>query len=60
MNNARVYNEYYGILEKYDMLYEQSKNGVKFTKLMDIITSEENIMSAYRILKRIKEVKQQE
>lgn len=54
MNNARVYNEYYGILEKYDMLYEQSKNGVKFTKLMDIITSEENIMSAYRILKKNK------
>ncbi len=25
LNNARVYNEYYGILEKYDMLYEQSK-----------------------------------
>lgn len=36
------------------MLYEQSKNGVKFTKLMDIITSEENIMSAYRILKKNK------
>lgn len=44
--------EYYGLQETLDNLYEKSKNGVTFDKLMDLIQSEENIMLAYRNIKR--------
>ena len=44
--------EYYGLQETLDNLYEKSKNGVIFDKLMDLIQSEENIMLAYRNIKR--------
>lgn len=44
--------EYYGLQETLDGLYEKSKNGVTFDKLMDLIQSKENIMLAYRNIKR--------
>lgn len=44
--------EYYGLQETLDGLYEKSKNGATFDKLMDLIQSEENIMLAYRNIKR--------
>ena len=43
--------EYYNTLKIYDTLYEQSKQGKNFSKLMDIITSEENLLLAYRSIK---------
>ena len=36
--------EYYGLQETLDSLYEKSKNGATFDKLMDLIQSKENIM----------------
>jgi group II intron reverse transcriptase/maturase len=47
-------NEYYNIQSVFDKLYEQSKNGKNFTKLYDIIISEENILLAYRNIKKNK------
>ena len=47
-------NEYYNIQETFDKLYEQSKKGKRFTKLLEIITSYENIMLAYRNIKKNK------
>ena len=44
--------EYYGLQETLDSLYEKSKNGATFDKLMDLIQSKENIMLAYRNVKR--------
>lgn len=43
--------EYYGMQEVYDNLYKQSKEGKKFRNLVDIISSKENILSAYRNIK---------
>lgn len=43
--------DYYGLQEKYDELYEQSKYNKIFTKLFDLIISEENIVLAYRNIK---------
>jgi len=43
--------EYYGMLEVFDKLYEQSKNNIIFDDLMPLITSEENIRLAYRNIK---------
>ena len=43
--------DYYGLQKKYDELYEQSTNNKDFTKLFDLITSEENIVLAYRNIK---------
>lgn len=54
MNKLRVYNEYYEILDNFDELYQKSKNDQKFNKLIDLIKSEDNILSAYRILKKNK------
>ena len=45
------HNEYYGTQGIFDELYEKSKKGENFTKLMDIIISEENILLAYRNIK---------
>lgn len=45
------YNEYYDMQHIYDELYEQSKNGNNFYKLLEIIGSEQNICLAYRNLK---------
>lgn len=45
------HNEYYDTQEIYDKLYEQSKEGKSFDKLMKIILSEQNILLAYRNIK---------
>ena len=44
--------EYYDLQECFDNLYVKSKQGEVFTKLMEIISSEENIRLAYRNIKR--------
>jgi group II intron reverse transcriptase/maturase len=46
--------EYYNFQNIQDKLYEDSKNNKSFTKLMDIITMEENILLAYRNIKKNK------
>lgn len=45
-------NEYYNMQEVFDELYEKSKKNHKFTKLMSYIKSENNILLAYRNIKR--------
>jgi len=44
--------EYYDLQSTLDDLYAQSKAGDIFIKLMDVITSEENIRLAYRNIKK--------
>ena len=44
--------EYYDLESTFDRLYADSKNGKKFTGLMKIIESDENIKLAYRTLKK--------
>lgn len=44
--------EYYDLQEYFDKLYAKSRQGEVFTKLMGIISSEENIRLAYRNIKR--------
>lgn len=44
--------EYYNTQKCFDQLYQDSLHGRRFTQLMDIITSEENIMLAYRSIKK--------
>ena len=46
------HSEYYDMQPLFDKLYADSKNGKIFTKLMGIISSEENIRLAYRNIKR--------
>jgi len=43
--------EYYEMQEVFDDLYARSKNGEKFTDLMGLILSRENILLAYRNIK---------
>ena len=50
--NKLRYAEYYGQQEIQDDLYKRSLNGEKFTKLMSLITSDANIIMAYRSIKR--------
>ncbi len=45
------YNEYYDMQNVFDELYKKSKENFKFTQLMDIILSENNILLAYRNIK---------
>lgn len=45
-------NEYYQMQDIQDRLYMQSTKGTKFTHLMEIITSEKNILLAYRNIKK--------
>ena len=47
-------NEYYDTQEMFDLLYKQSLEGKKFTNLIDLIKSEENILLAYRNIKKNK------
>lgn len=47
-------NEYYSIQNVFDELYEKSKHKYKFNKLMEIIESKENILLAYRNIKKNK------
>lgn len=49
-NNLR-YCEYYNMQSRFDELYEQSKNKSNFKHLFRIITSDENILLAYRTIK---------
>lgn len=44
--------EYYDIQQEFDELYKKSKKNCKFTDLLSIITSEENIKLAYRNIKK--------
>lgn len=44
--------EYYNLQETFDTLFADSKDGKRFTKLMPIILSEQNICLAYRNLKK--------
>ena len=44
--------EYYDMESTFDKLYADSKDGKIFTKIMEIIESEENIKLAYRTIKR--------
>lgn len=46
------YNEYYNIQSTFDNLYKQSKEGSSFKHLFEIISSRENILLAYRTIKR--------
>lgn len=47
-------NEYYDIQTVYDELYAKAKENRKFTDLIDIIISKQNIMLAYRNIKKNK------
>ena len=47
-------NEYYSIQNIFDKLYSESKNGKTFSDLMQYITSENNILLAYRNIKKEK------
>lgn len=49
--NSLRYNEYYGLQDVFDQLYAKSKRNENFYKLYEIITSEENILLAYRTIK---------
>lgn len=52
MNAILRNNEYYGMQETFDMLYERSKNNhINGLRLYEIITSKENILLAYRNIK---------
>ena len=54
------HNEYYGMQSTIDNLYQASANGEVFTDLMSVILQRENIMLAYRNIKKIQEVRQAE
>lgn len=46
--------EYYDLTETFDRLYAESRDGKVFTNLYDIVTSDENILLAFRNIKRNK------
>ncbi|WP_374965778.1 group II intron reverse transcriptase/maturase [Lysinibacillus sp. RS5] len=53
MKNTRLrHAEYYGMTETFDELYVKSNDDEKFKNLMSIITSDDNILLAYRNIKR--------
>ena len=47
-------NEYYDIQNTFDDLYSKAKENKSFTNLLDIIQSEQNVMLAYRNIKKNK------
>lgn len=51
-NNSIRYSEYYDMQYTFDTLYENSQNNAKFTNLFNLIIKEENILLAYRTIKR--------
>lgn len=51
-NNNLRHAEYYDLTDTFDNLYAKSKTQAVFTDLMPLILSEENIMLAYRNIKR--------
>ena len=46
------HNEYYGMQSTIDNLYQASANGEVFTDLMSVILQRENILLAYRNIKK--------
>ncbi|GAA3314535.1 hypothetical protein GCM10020331_007280 [Ectobacillus funiculus] len=48
------YWEYYNMTDTFTALFEQAQMNKKFTRLYDTITSRNNILLAYRIIKRNK------
>lgn len=53
LKNAKLrHNEYYDMQDIFDGLYQRSVNGEKFKSLMRHITCENNIMLAYRNIKK--------
>ncbi|HCL4479983.1 TPA: group II intron reverse transcriptase/maturase [Clostridium botulinum] len=52
--NSLRFNEYYNMQSTLDTLYQKSKGGYNFKKLITLISSEQNIMLAYRSIKRNK------
>ena len=44
--------EYYDMTSIFDDLYDKSKNNAVFTNLMELISSRENILLAYRNIKK--------
>ena len=54
------HNEYYGMQSTIDNLYQASANGEVFTDLMSVILQRENILLAYRNIKKMQEVRQAE
>lgn len=50
-SNKLRHNEYYDMQSIFDELYQKSKSGIKFKKLMQYITCENNIRLAYRNIK---------
>jgi len=46
------HNEYYGMQPIFDNLYKQSQNNSKFKHLYDLIIKDDNILLAYRNIKR--------
>lgn len=53
-NKTLRHGEYYDMTETFDRLYEASQNQQLFTDVMSIIMSDENIMLAYRNIKKNK------
>jgi retron-type reverse transcriptase len=53
-DNKNRHAEYYGMQAVFDELYKKSNEGKKFKHLMRIITSKDNILLAYRNIKRNK------
>ena len=51
VNNLR-HSEYYDMQDTFDGLYAQALKGDKFERLMDLIVSRDNILLAYRNIKR--------
>lgn len=49
--NRYKYNDYYQMQETFDDLYARSQQGETFDQLMSLITSEENIKLAFRMIK---------
>jgi hypothetical protein len=53
-DNKNRHAEYYGMQAVFDELYKKSNEGKKFKHLIRIITSKDNILLAYRNIKRNK------
>ncbi|WP_340672923.1 hypothetical protein [Bacillus thuringiensis] len=52
MQTRLRYADYYNLTSTFDELYQRSKTGENFTRLYDLIISRENILLAYRNIKR--------
>ena len=52
------HNEYYGMQNTIDNLYQASLNGEVFTDLMSVILQRENILLASRKIREVKQVAQ--